>query len=151
MEKTPTLRRHIRRLTVTLQGIDDLLHAAVALILVAVSAAVLFHILTQDARELLDTLRAPRQSFDPFLTTINDTLFVIIILEVLRTVITYLHHEKFGLEPFLIIGTISTVRHLLMVGARLLLGEASSATEFHHAIIELAVSGTLTVFLVGAY
>ena len=152
MKKQQLLRQQrLQWLTAVLEGSDDLLHVAVALVLVAVSMAVLCHIFTQDTRELVDALRSPKHSFDPILATVNDTLFVIIILEILRTVIAYLQHEEFAVQPFLIIGIISTVRHLLMVGARLSLGEAASATGFLHAIIELAVSGILTVFLVGAY
>jgi uncharacterized membrane protein (DUF373 family) len=152
MKKRQLLRQqHLQWLGAALQGLDDLLHLAVALVLVAVSMAVLYHIFTQDTRELVAALRTPRHSFEPILATVNDTLFVIILLEVLRTVIAYLQHEELTVQPFLIIGIISTVRHLLMVGARLSLGEATSATEFRQAIIELAVSGTLTVLLVSVY
>lgn len=133
-----------------LEDLDDLLHAVIALVLVGVSVAVLFHVLSQDARAIMGGFHTPHSFFEPVLATVNDTLFVIIVLEVLRTVIAHFQREPFALQPFLIIGIISTVRHLLMVGARLLLAETVSATEFRQSIIELAVSGSLTFVLVGA-
>jgi uncharacterized membrane protein (DUF373 family) len=146
-------RRHIRLhwLPGVLEDLDDLLHAVIALVLVGVSVAVLFHVLSQDARAVLGGFHTPRSFFDPVLATVNDTLFVIIVLEVLRTVIAHFQRETFALQPFLIIGIISTVRHLLMVGARLLLAEAVSPTQFRQSIIELGISGSLTFVLVGAY
>jgi uncharacterized membrane protein (DUF373 family) len=152
MEQEPD-QRHIRLpwLPHLLEGLDDLLHAVVAVVLVGVSVAVLAHVLTQDALGLLAGFRTPRQFFEPVLATVNDTLFVIIVLEVLRTVIAHFQHESFALRPFVIIGIISTVRHLLMVGARLLLTEGVPVTQFQHSIIELGLSGVLTFVLVAAY
>ena len=73
-------------------------------------------------------------------------------LEILRTVTAHFHHQSFALQPFIIIGIISTVRHLLMTGAHLSLAtEAVQPEQFWESIIELALNGVLTFILVGAY
>jgi uncharacterized membrane protein (DUF373 family) len=146
-------RRHLRFtwLPRALEGLEDLLHALVALVLVGVSVAVLCHVLTHDLSQLLHGFSAPARFYEPVLATVNDALFVIIILEILRTVIEHFQQETFALQPFLIIGIISTVRHLLMVGARLLLGEVVSEAQFRHLTLELGLSGSLTFVLVLAF
>ena len=149
--------RHLRRfhldwLPLGFEALDDLLHAIVALVLVAVSVAVLAHVLWHDASEVLHAFSDSKQFFEPVLTVINDTLFVIIVLEILRTVTAHFHHQSFALQPFIIIGIISTVRHLLMTGAHLSLAtEAVQPEQFWESIIELALNGVLTFILVGAY
>lgn len=59
---------------------------------------------------------------DPFfpngmIQAINDILFIIIILEIIRTVIARYTDGVFQLQNFLIIGIIAAVRHILTVGA----------------------------------
>jgi uncharacterized membrane protein (DUF373 family) len=146
-------RRHVRLpwLPPALEGLDDLLQAVVALVLIGVSGAMLVHVLIHDVSGLLRGFGTPSLFYEPVLATVNDTLFVIIVLEILRTVIEHFQRETFDLQPFLIIGIISTVRHLLMVGARLLLSEEVTEREFRHLTIELGLSGSLTFILVLAY
>jgi uncharacterized membrane protein (DUF373 family) len=50
---------------------------------------------------------------------INDILFVVIILEIMRTVIVRFTDGIFQLDNFLIIGVIAAVRHILTAGASL--------------------------------
>jgi uncharacterized membrane protein (DUF373 family) len=152
MDPESIVRRfHLEWLSTFLEGLDDWLHAVVALVLVGVSAAVLFHVLTRDLVELVHGFATPKHFFEPVLTAVNDTLVVIIVLEVLRTVIAHLRRESFALQRFIIIGIISTVRHLLIVGAHLSLADSVSATEFRQSIIELGLNGVLAFVLVGAY
>ncbi|MDI6872021.1 MAG: phosphate-starvation-inducible PsiE family protein [Bacillota bacterium] len=125
--------------------LDRALHWAVAVGLVAVATAVF-------AQAVWTGLAGLRHDFmGTILRVVNDLLFVIIVLEVLSTVTSHFEHRDFALKPFLIVGTISVVRHLLMVGARMsMLGEGS-ASQFQHYVVELGLNGILTLVLVVAY
>jgi uncharacterized membrane protein (DUF373 family) len=78
---------------------------------------------------------------------INDLLFVVIVMELLRTVVGHLETDDFQLKSFLIIGIISAIRHILGVGARLTLSDTTSATAFNRAQIELGVSAAVVLAL----
>ena len=80
--------------------------------------------------------------------SINDILFIIIILEILRTVIARYTDGVFQLQNFLIIGIIAAVRHILTVGAYMTLGSGKSREEFDRAVIELTISSGIVVALV---
>lgn len=89
---------------------------------------------------------------DPFfpsgmIQAINDILFIIIILEILRTVIARYTDGVFQLQNFLIIGIIAAVRHILTVGAYMTLSEKTQA-DFDRAVIELGISSAIVVALV---
>jgi uncharacterized membrane protein (DUF373 family) len=79
---------------------------------------------------------------------INDILFIIIILEILRTVIARYTDGVFQLQNFLVIGIIASVRHILTVGAYMTLGSGKTSEEFDRAVIELAISSGIVVALV---
>jgi uncharacterized membrane protein (DUF373 family) len=119
------------------------LHYAVAVVLLAVAAIVLWHA-SYD-------LVVSQQSFVAATTTaINGVLFTIIILEVMRTVVAHLEEGGVQLQPFLIIGTISAVRSILAVGARLSLQGTShepSQSVIHTALLELGVNAAVVLGL----
>ena len=80
--------------------------------------------------------------------------FVLIILEILKTVTAHLKAHSFALRPFIIIGIISAVRHLLIIGARMSVGEGNSPSDavlFMQHVQELALNGFLALVLVSAY
>lgn len=79
---------------------------------------------------------------------INDILFIIIILEILRTVIARYTDGVFQLQNFLIIGIIAAVRHILTVGAYMTLGSGKTREQFDRAVIELGISTIIVVALV---
>jgi uncharacterized membrane protein (DUF373 family) len=81
---------------------------------------------------------------------INDILFIIIILEILRTVVARYTDGVFQLQNFLIIGVIAAVRHILTVGASMTLASGKSQEEFNRAVIELGISSGIVVALVFA-
>jgi len=78
---------------------------------------------------------------------INDILFIIIILEILRTVMSRYTDGVFQLQNFLIIGIIAAVRHILTVGAYMTLSEKTQE-DFDRAVIELGISSAIVVALV---
>jgi uncharacterized membrane protein (DUF373 family) len=50
---------------------------------------------------------------------VNSVLFIVVILELVRTIIARLEGGGFQLQPFLVIGIISATRDILTVGAEL--------------------------------
>jgi len=84
------------------------------------------------------------------LQAVNDILFVVIILEIARTVIARFSNGFYQLSRFLIIGVIASVRHILSVGSSLTLSTGKTPEAFDRAIIELIVNGGIVVALVVA-
>ncbi len=79
---------------------------------------------------------------------LSEFLFVIILMELLATVITHIRHESFQIKPFIIIGIISGVRQILLIGARLSLNESMSDLAWKHSQIELGVNVGIDAVLV---
>jgi uncharacterized membrane protein (DUF373 family) len=119
------------------------MHYAVAVVLLTVAGFVLWH--------AIDDLVTLRQTFVSATTAaVNGVLFTIIILEVVRTVVAHLEHGGLQLQPFLVIGSISAVRSILAVGARLSLQGTQhqpSDSVVHAALLELAVNAAVVVGL----
>ena len=92
--------------------LEDAFHGLLGIILFLVAVGALFFTIER----LLTT--------NPFFPTgmiqgVNDILFIVIILEILRTVIARFTDGVYQLDKFLIIGVIAAVRHILTVGASL--------------------------------
>jgi uncharacterized membrane protein (DUF373 family) len=122
---------------------EDLIHYAVALMLLAAAAIVLYH----TADELV-------QSNEPFAvaatSALNNVLFALIVIEVMRTVVAHFDRGGLQLQPFLIIGIISAVREILTVGARLSLqGSVHEPGKgvVRDALLELGVNAAVVVGL----
>jgi uncharacterized membrane protein (DUF373 family) len=135
----PRSQAHITFLSL----VDHVLNFIVAAVLVVVAAIVLGHTGYE--------LATSRQHFVAATTTaVNGVLFTIIILEVLRTVVEHLKHGGVQLQPFLIIGTISAVRAILAVGARLSLEgtpQQPTSSVVRTALLELAVNAGVVLSL----
>jgi len=85
---------------------------------------------------------------DGMLQAVNDILFVVIILEIARTVIARFNSGFYQLSRFLIIGVIASVRHILSVGSSLTLSSGKTAEAFDRGILELIVNGGIVIALV---
>jgi len=90
---------------------------------------------------------------DPFfpngmLQAVNDVLFIVIILELARTVIARFRDGFYQLSRFLIIGVIASVRHLLSVGSSLTLNTEKSQQAFDRGIIELGINTVIVLVLI---
>jgi uncharacterized membrane protein (DUF373 family) len=81
---------------------------------------------------------------------VNDILFIVIILEILRTVISRFTDGVYQLDKFLIIGVIAAVRHILTVGASLTLTAEKTDDAFRRALYELGLNALVVVALVFA-
>jgi uncharacterized membrane protein (DUF373 family) len=123
--------------------IEDVFHAVLALALFGIGiGAFIFSI-----KRLIET--AP---FFPngMIQGVNDVLFIVIILEILRTVISRFTDGVYQLDKFLIIGVIAAVRHILTVGASLTPESTKSDEAFRRSIYEMGLNAGIVVALVFA-
>jgi uncharacterized membrane protein (DUF373 family) len=88
----------------------------------------------------------PHEAFAETMTRgLNGVLFVVIVMEGLRTIIARFQGVGFRLQPFLVIAIISTVRHILTVGAELsLVGEEA---PLQRTMVELGVNAAVVLAL----
>lgn len=122
--------------------LEDLIHYALALILLGVAGAILW----KTADDLINTHQTYTQAA---ITAVNGVLIAIITLEVMRTVMAHFDRGGLQAEPFLVIGIISAVRGILFLGARLTLVGATHETTatVRDAVLDLAVNGAVVVGL----
>jgi uncharacterized membrane protein (DUF373 family) len=104
---------------------------------VAVGVYGVVHLVQHITEDFLSTL----------ITFLNDLLLVLIILEVLGTVRSYLATGATSLKPFLYIGIISATRRILAIGAQSTVSETVSETVFRHRMIDLGVNGAVVLAL----
>lgn len=121
--------------------LEDVLHGFLGIILFIISVLAAGYTL----QRLIET-----RPFFPLgmIQGINDILFVVIILEIMRTVIVRFTDGVFQLDNFLIIGVIAAVRHILTVGASLTMQEQKSTEYFNRALIEMGVNTGIVLALV---
>jgi uncharacterized membrane protein (DUF373 family) len=124
--------------------IEDIFHAVLAFALLAIGIGAFFF----SVKRLFAT-----SPFFPngMIQGVNDILFIVIILEILRTVISRFTDGVYQLDKFLIIGVIAAVRHILTVGASLTLESGKSDTAFERAIYEMGLNAGIVVALVFAF
>jgi uncharacterized membrane protein (DUF373 family) len=123
--------------------VEDIFHAILAITLFIIGIFAFFYSVIR----LFET--AP---FFPngMIQGVNDILFIVIILEILRTVISRFTDGVYQLDKFLIIGVIAAVRHILTVGASLTLESSKSDTAFERSIYEMGLNALIVVALVFA-
>lgn len=106
-----------------LEKLDSYAHVAVAVFFLVLSCSVLIASAVSFAYKLPGMFHPTTEAGTSFvrdsLGTLSDLLFAVIILELLRTIITYLKTQNTQsiMREFLIVGIISSVRKILMVGA----------------------------------
>ncbi len=123
--------------------VEDVFHAILAISLLGIGIGAFFY----SGKRLIET-----QPFFPngMIQGVNDILFIVIILEILRTVISRFTDGVYQLDKFLIIGVIAAVRHILTVGASLTLESGKSDTAFERSIYEMGLNALIAVALVFA-
>jgi len=86
-------------------------------------------------------------------TLVNDLLLVMIIMEVLRTVLSYLQERGSSLQPFLFIAAISATRRILAIGAQMsVAGETLQPDRFRATMIDLgANAGAILVIAIALH
>lgn len=124
--------------------VEDIFHAVLAIALLGIGIGAFFY----SIKRLIQT-----SPFFPngMIQGVNDILFIVIILEILRTVISRFTDGVYQLDKFLIIGVIAAVRHILTVGASLTLESGKSDQAFNRAIYEMGLNAGIVVALVFAF
>jgi uncharacterized membrane protein (DUF373 family) len=140
-ELTPVESDEVGATTRILDRVEDSFHIILTVILFGVATGALVFTLIR----LFTT--------DPFfpngmLQAVNDVLFIVIILEIARTVIARFRDGFFQLSRFLIIGVIASVRHLLSVGSSLTLSDSKTQEAFERGIIELGINTVIVLVLI---
>jgi uncharacterized membrane protein (DUF373 family) len=117
---------------------ETVLFIALALALLAIAVVVF-------VRGVHDLILAPAQEHFAVTVTqaVNSVLFIVVVLELLRTIVARLEGGGFQLQPFLVIGIISATRDILAVGAELSLGQV----PLTRTMTELAVNAGVVVAL----
>lgn len=119
---------------------ENITFVAIAVSLLAIAVVVF----VRGVHDLV--LAPPRESFPVTITrAVNAVLFIVIVLELLRTVVARLDGGGFQLQPFLVIGIISASRHILTVGAQLSL--TGEQLPLARTMIELAVNAAVVLAL----
>jgi uncharacterized membrane protein (DUF373 family) len=139
-------KKHVETSMIPIKYVDfveDIFHAILALSLFIIGIGAFFY----SIKRLIET--AP---FFPngMIQGVNDILFIVIILEILRTVISRFTDGVYQLDKFLIIGVIAAVRHILTVGASLTLTAEKSDEAFRRALYELGLNALVVIALVFA-
>jgi uncharacterized membrane protein (DUF373 family) len=119
---------------------EDLVHYVVIAALLVLAGMALY-------KTGIDLLGRNRDLANRVIDGLNGVLFVVIVLELMSTVVAHFEHAGFQLQPFLIIGIISGVRHILTLGARLSLAGQVTGQAFHQSQIELGVEAAVVLGL----
>ena len=141
-----TDKKHVETSIIPIKYVDlveDIFHAILALSLFVIGIGAFFF----SIKRLIET--AP---FFPngMIQGVNDILFIVIILEILRTVISRFTDGVYQLDKFLIIGVIAAVRHILTVCASLPLTAQKTDEAFRRALYELGLNALVVIALVFA-
>ena len=81
----------------------------------------------------------------------NNLLFVVILLELFRTLLNFLKSHVVTLEPFLVVGVIAGIRKILTGGAQVAQLEVMADETFNRHLIDLGANLLIIITLVIAY
>ena len=124
------------RLLEVLEDADAIVYALVGVVFLAGAFGMLGYSVAAFPGNLRDTGFALA-----IVTLVNDLLLVMIIMEVLRTVLSYIQERGSSLQPFLFIAAISATRRILAIGAQMsVTGDTLSPERFREAMIDLAAN-----------
>jgi uncharacterized membrane protein (DUF373 family) len=116
------------------------LFMAIAVALIAIAVVVFVH----GVHDFV--FAAPQEEFAVTITGgVNNALFIVVVLELVRTIVARLEGGGFQLQPFLVIGIVSATRDILNVGAQLsLIREQVSLVR---SMTELGVNAAVVLSL----
>lgn len=121
-----------------ISAVESVFYVLVAVLLAAMALEVLY----QSIRSLLK-IDINGNATLALVSVLNEVLFVIILLELMSTVYNHLRHGGFQLRPFLIIGVVSSVRRILVLGAQL--------STLHHGLNNFLFNSSLTELVVDTF
>ena len=142
-EGTPGTRQQqqfVMRLEPFFDGATLLLYGSVGILLIVLALAALAYALFSIPKNLADGVPTTLTNL------LSELLLVLILVEIIRTIMTFITTRTSSVRPFLTVAIISSVRRILSVGAELSLKDLKG-DEFNHAIIELGVEGGLILIV----
>ena len=145
----PTGARHVHQTLVpALEAADAIVYALVGVVFLLAAMGMLGYSLVAFPANLRATGFALA-----VVTVVNDLLLVMIIMDVLRTVLSYLQERATSLQPFLFIAAISATRRILAIGAQMsVTGDTLSPNKFQELMIDLgANAGAILAIAVALY
>lgn len=128
------------RMVTAMLRASDAMHVALAVGLLALAAVVL-------GRAAYESFEGDHPFYERTLAVLNSLLFVLILLEVFRMALAHFDHKRFAVGPFVVIGIISTLRHVITGGAELAV-QQHGGSELRDDLMELGINGILVVLLV---
>jgi len=142
MEKPKPYCLNVHFLRQVLIVADDIMHFAVALVLVVCAAIIMIHTLPNFLH----------QGITGILHILNDVLLALIVMELLWPIVRFLQRKSFSLNPFLYIGIISCTRRILMIEAEhsvmsQVTNHASTWSELWPVLAELGANVTIILVL----
>jgi uncharacterized membrane protein (DUF373 family) len=144
----PAGTRHVHHTIVPiLEAADAFVYALVGLVFLVAALGMLGYSLVAFPSNLHEGFALA------VVTLVNDLLLVMIIMEVLRTVLSYLQERATSLQPFLFIAAISATRRVLAIGAHMsVAGETLSPDKFREEMIDLgANAGAILAIAIALY
>lgn len=148
-QQPPPGARHVHQTLVpALEAADSIVYALVGIVFLFAALGMLGYSLVAFPASLRETGFALA-----VVTLVNDLLLVMIIMEVLRTVLSYLQERATSLQPFLFIAAISATRRILAIGAQMsVTGDTLTPNKFKEAMIDLgANAGAILAIAVALY
>jgi uncharacterized membrane protein (DUF373 family) len=142
----PHAARVRHAVTPWLNGADILVYALVGIVFLADALAMLGY-------TVVTFFQSVHGNFpQAIITLVNDLLLVMIIMEVLRTVLSYIEEGGASLRPFLFIGAISATRRILAIGAEMSIsGETQrqlTREDFARRMIDLGINAVVILIIV---
>lgn len=137
-EQTPGTREQrqtVHRLEPWFDGAVLILYIAVGILLLLIATVVLVYALVTIPKNVKQGVPYAISNL------LSELLLVLIVIELLRTIVTYISTRTASVRPFLTVAAISSVRRILSIGADLSLTEGQSSEEFNRAMVELAAEG----------
>src|SRR6266436_5127991 len=147
-QPSATVQRVHRTLVPALEAADAVVYALVGVVFLGAALGMLGYSLVAFPGALRNTGFALA-----VVTLVNDLLLVMIIMEVLRTVLSYLQERATSLQPFLFIAAISATRRILAIGAQMsVTGDTLSPDKFRQIMIDMgANAGAILAIAVALY
>jgi uncharacterized membrane protein (DUF373 family) len=151
LERPPAVRHVHETIVPLLETIDAFIYAAVGIVfLIGALVMLVYSVIVFPANFAASGCGLA------VVALVNDLLLVMIIMEVLRTILSYLQERGTSLQPFLFIAAISATRRILAIGAQMsVAGHTLSPDLFREAIIDLAANAgailaiAVALFLLG--
>ena len=125
----------------SVEKIDDYIHVLIAFVLLIIALAVVFHSIVKGVNKYLAT----KDLIESSVIVLHELLLAMIILEVLWLIYDYLKTKSINVEPFLIIGIISSVRKILILSAKPI--ENITPASMNLYVYEVGIN-TIVIFII---